>query len=171
MKNPVQQPVLVLNASYEPLATTSAGRAFSLLQQNKAEIISIEEGGEIRSARQAFPLPLVIRLLRYVRVRYDNRRRRPTRALIFTRDERKCVYCDDTRQLTLDHVQPLARGGDHSWENIVTCCHRCNQKKGDRTPVEAGMSMRVQPTRPTHELTVLGERVRHESWLHWFQRT
>jgi hypothetical protein len=46
----------------------------------------------------------------------------------------RCVYCGETYdapELTLDHVQPRVRGGDHSDGNLVACCRQCNTAKGD----------------------------------------
>lgn len=54
---------------------------------------------------------------------------------IFERDEYRCVYCGeqcDADELTLDHVQPRVRGGDHSEGNLVTACKACNTLKGPR---------------------------------------
>ena len=52
---------------------------------------------------------------------------------IFERDEWRCVYCGEQfapAALTIDHVQPLARGGDSSGGNVVTACATCNLRKG-----------------------------------------
>ena len=43
---------------------------------------------------------------------------------------------------------PRARGGLARWENIVLACVPCNQRKGCRTPEQAGMALRTQPVRP-----------------------
>ena len=45
----------------------------------------------------------------------------------------RCVYCgeeQDEADLTVDHVQPRVKGGDHSEGNLVACCSRCNAAKG-----------------------------------------
>ena len=57
----------------------------------------------------------------------DDRRDR-----IFKRDAYRCVYCSVVfagEELTLDHVQPRVKGGDHSEGNLVTCCVTCNEAK------------------------------------------
>ena len=57
------------------------------------------------------------------------------RERIFRRDEFRCVYCAQifpAEELTLDHVQPRARGGDRSGGNLVTACIACNVLKGHR---------------------------------------
>ncbi len=75
----------------------------------------------------------------------------PTRAAVYARDQGRCAYCGVSLPLsaaTLDHVVPQSQGGRSTWENLVTCCRRCNQRKGGRTPAEARMPLRVQPGPP-----------------------
>lgn len=50
--------------------------------------------------------------------------------------------------MTVDHIQPKSRGGKSTWLNLVACCVRCNQRKRDRTPDEAGMPLRSRPHVP-----------------------
>jgi len=55
------------------------------------------------------------------------------REQIFARDDYHCVYCGERFEpsaLTVDHVQPRMRGGDHSGGNLVTACGGCNVRKG-----------------------------------------
>ncbi len=55
------------------------------------------------------------------------------RERIFARDDYRCVYCGERFEpeaLTVDHVQPRMRGGDHSGGNLVTACGGCNARKG-----------------------------------------
>lgn len=66
------------------------------------------------------------------------------------RDRHTCQYCGTKSDLTLDHVLPRSRGGEDSWENLVTACNHCNVKKGNRTPDEASMPLDVEPYRPVH---------------------
>ncbi len=140
--------VLVLNASYEPLNITSWRRAVVLLLKGKAEQL---EHNDNLSIYQGFPLPSVIRLRQYVSVPYKEIPL--TRRNILERDHHTCQYCNYRgEQLTLDHVIPRSRGGGDSWENLVTACVRCNVKKGNRTPKEAGMNLRSQPRKPYSSL-------------------
>ncbi len=138
--------VLVLNQSYEPLTICRARRAIVLIYQGKAEMT--ENGvGFIRSTTDTFPLPSVIRLA-YM-IKRPRRKRKLTRFEIFNRDHYTCQYCGkETRQLTLDHVIPRYRGGQHSWENVVGACVMCNRRKAGRTPQEANMKLTRQPSRP-----------------------
>jgi 5-methylcytosine-specific restriction endonuclease McrA len=141
----INYPVLVLNQSYEPLAVCRARRALVLIFQGKAEML--ENGvGFIHSIAQAVPLPSVIRLARMVR--RPRRARKMTRYEIFNRDRYTCQYCSQqTRHLTLDHVIPRYRGGQHTWENVVSACVACNRRKAGRTPHEASMKL-IRPPGP-----------------------
>jgi 5-methylcytosine-specific restriction endonuclease McrA len=139
--------VLVLNASYEPLNITSWRRAVVLLLKGKAE--QLEHNGQL--IYQDLPIPTVIRLRQYVKVPYKEIPL--TRRNLLERDRHTCQYCNyKGEELTLDHVLPRSRGGDDSWENLVTACVRCNVKKGNRTPKEANMSLNYQPRRPYSSL-------------------
>jgi 5-methylcytosine-specific restriction endonuclease McrA len=141
----MHQPVLVLNASYEPINVCAARRALVLVLKGVA---SAEEhsSAQARSARQAVPLPSVIRLLEYRRI--PHQARALSRKNILMRDRYTCQYCLKTypaSEMTLDHVIPRSRGGETSWENLVACCYDCNNRKGNRTPEEAGMKLSRTP--------------------------
>lgn len=139
--------VLVLNASYEPLNITSWRRAIILLIKGKAE--QVEHNGHMLAAD--FPLPSVIRLRSYVKIPYKEINL--SRWNVMHRDNYTCQYCGDRgRDQTIDHVIPRSRGGGDTWENVVAACVRCNVKKGDRTPKEAGMQLMTQPKRPSGHL-------------------
>jgi 5-methylcytosine-specific restriction endonuclease McrA len=138
----VLSPVLVLNATYEPVSICAARRAITLLIKGAA---FLEETYEQRVWRD-MQLPSVIRLRRYRRVpkvRHD-----VTRRSIFARDQNTCQYCLtplSATRLTLDHVIPRSKGGTDTWENLVSCCRECNHRKADRTPDEAGMKLARRP--------------------------
>ena len=142
----VNIPVLVLNQNYEPLTICRARRAVVLMYQGKAEML--EDGvGFIHSTAATFPLPSVIRLDYFIKRPY--RMRKLTRFEIFNRDHYTCQYCGkQSRQLTLDHVIPRYRGGQHTWENVVSACVACNRRKAGRTPKEAGMHLLRLPSVP-----------------------
>ena len=142
----VNLPVLVLNQNYEPLNICRARRAIVLLYHGKADIL--ENGsGFIHSANDVFLLPSVIRLAYMIkRPRHE---RKLTRLEVFNRDQYTCQYCGkEIRQLTLDHVIPRYRGGEHTWENVVSACVPCNRHKAGRTPEQAGMRLIHQPSPP-----------------------
>ncbi|GBD24285.1 hypothetical protein HRbin29_01963 [bacterium HR29] len=140
------QAVLVLNQNYEPLSVCPVRRAIVLVLRGKAEIVEASRE-VIRSASRVFPLPSVIRLVNFIR------RPRPkvrlTRREVFERDGWQCQYCGKvTRDLTLDHVVPRHRGGEHTWENLVSACRACNHRKAGRTPEEARMRLLREPAPP-----------------------
>ncbi len=143
--NTLHKPVLVLNASYEPINICAVRRALILILKGVA---APEEFSSnlLHSARQAMKLPSVIRLLEYRRIPHQSRSL--SRKNILMRDRYTCQYCQRTfpsGELTLDHVIPRSRSGESTWENLVACCHRCNNRKGSRTPEEAGMRLLRQP--------------------------
>lgn len=145
---------LVLNASYEPLAVVSVRRAVVLVLTEKAVAEHVDDARVIRSATREIPMPLVVRLLRFVRVPY--RRRVPwSRRGVLERDRHHCAYCGK-RASTVDHIQPVSRGGAaRSWLNTVAACPPCNQRKADRTPVEAGMGLLVEPYEPKAQTALI----------------
>jgi len=141
---------LVLNASYEPLHIINWKRALTLLCQGKVEVLA-EYDREIRSISVTIKLPSVLRLLKYVKVRRRFHHLKFCRDNIYARDRYTCQYCGNKcsgDNLTFDHVIPVVVGGAKTWENIVTCCIKCNHKKGGRTPVEAGMRLIRKPKEP-----------------------
>jgi 5-methylcytosine-specific restriction endonuclease McrA len=147
--------VLVLNASYEPLSLVSVRRAIVLLLHEKAELVEATQQ-MLLSCSSAYPVPLVIRLVHYVRL--PHRKVPATRAAVMLRDAYVCQYCGATpgrHNLTVDHVLPRSRGGSHDWDNLVTACTRCNQRKGSRTPDEADMVLRRRPFEPSYVALVL----------------
>jgi 5-methylcytosine-specific restriction endonuclease McrA len=74
---------------------------------------------------------------------------RLSRRSIFARDDYQCQYCGITgRDLTIDHIVPKRMGGPATWENLVTCCRRCNSKKGDKELRHCGMRLKREPRRP-----------------------
>ena len=155
--------VLVLNASYEPLHVASAKRAITLVQYGVAEVLE-ESEDVVRSPSTVMAIPCVIRLRRYIR----RPRAHPVpfnRRNVLRRDFYTCQYCGAQRELTLDHVTPRSRGGRHAWENVVIACRDCNQRKGSRTPEEAGLRLRARPKAPTFGLYVAGHFAEwHDSW-------
>jgi len=147
---------LTLNASFEPLTVLPVRRALRLVMDRKAEILEVDDSRMFRSQRQELPCPVVIRLVRYIHVPRKFRRQ-VTNTFLFARDGYRCQYCGTHRRqlrnrqfLTRDHVVPLSRGGDNSWKNVVTACSRCNNRKGNRLPKEAGMSLLTRPREPNH---------------------
>jgi 5-methylcytosine-specific restriction endonuclease McrA len=141
----LQKPVLVLNASYEPINICAARRALVLVLKGVAAAEE-ESTHAVHSSRHSMRLPSVIRLLEYRRIPHQTRAL--SRKNILMRDRYTCQYCLRilaSGELTLDHVVPRSRAGESAWENLVACCHTCNNRKGNRTPEEAGMKLSRQP--------------------------
>ena len=143
----INLPVLVLNQNYEPLNICKVRRAVTLIYQNKAEML--EDGaGYIHTSSVDVPVPSVIRLP-YLIKRPFRIERKLTRYEIFNRDHYTCQYCGkQTKQLTLDHIIPRYRGGQHTWQNLVSACAACNRRKAGRTPEEARMKLLNTPSVP-----------------------
>jgi 5-methylcytosine-specific restriction endonuclease McrA len=140
-----QPEVLLLNANYEPLNLCDVRRAYSLVNRGKADILHDSET-PIRTSQGEWCAPSVVRM------KYLVKRPMPvlrlSRHSILARDGYCCQYCGATRDLTIDHVVPRWMGGPHTWENLVTCCRKCNLKKGDKTPKQANMKLKTTPRRP-----------------------
>ncbi len=120
-----------------------------LLYLHKAELVSSLDGREVRSTSSSMPFPSVIRLSSYVRVPF--KKVILSRKNILRRDGHKCMYCGATStSLTVDHIMPKSRGGEDSWENLISACLRCNNRKGSLTPDEAEMPLLRRPIRPNH---------------------
>src|SRR5579875_4003591 len=127
----MQTPVLVLNASYEPINICGARRALVLVLKGVARTEE-EQSTELHSARVRMAMPSVIRLLEYRRIPHQTRAL--SRKNILLRDRNSCQYCGvvlPSAELTLDHVIPRSRGGLSTWENLVAACHSCNRRKGN----------------------------------------
>ncbi|MBT1004166.1 HNH endonuclease [Paenarthrobacter sp. DKR-5] len=136
---------LVLNAGYEPLAVVTFRRALVLVLTGKATVVA--EGGEpVVGPNDILGRPTVILLHRYIRLPYSQATPVSRRGVL-RRDGHKCAYCGKSAE-TVDHVQPKSRGGADSWENLVACCLRCNNVKGDHTPAEMGWKLRIAPLPP-----------------------
>lgn len=134
--------VLVLNASYEPLQRVSLRHAIKMLVREVA-VIEEEAGGTYGP----YPRPKVLRLVRYVVTRWMHRRSHLcTKSAIKARDT-MCAYCGGAAE-TVDHIIPRSRGGMLTWDNAVAACRRCNHRKADRTPAEAGMTLLIVPSQP-----------------------
>lgn len=145
--------VLVLNLDFQPLNVCNVRRAVVLLSKQKATVIE-QNGHIVTSERLILQSPSVIRLV------YHIKRPRPvvklTRKEILQRDDHTCQYCGKRgSDLTLDHVMPRHRGGQHTWDNVVAACRACNHRKGGRTLAESHMTLLRPPKRPPATPTYL----------------
>lgn len=136
------RPVLQLNAAFEPVRIISMKKSLTLVTKGKAIVV-------LATGREVYPgiyAPSVIRLLTYkhipIRLRVLSNRN------IHLRDGFRCAYCGrrcGAQEVSIDHIVPRSRGGADSWDNQITACRRCNHKKADRTPEEAGMPLLYWP--------------------------
>lgn len=139
---------LVLNKSYAPHSIISWQDAFTLVYQEKVDIVG-EYDEIISTPKESFFVPAVVRLR--TMVASSKKGMKFSRVNVFTRDGFRCQYCGEKkmmRQLNYDHVLPRRQGGITNWENIVTCCYPCNTRKGGRTPEQAGMTLLRKPAKP-----------------------
>lgn len=169
--------VLLLNASYEPLAVIPKQRALSLLVRGRVEAVT-NEIHAVNGASRTFTIPTVLRLRRYVNV--PMRGARWSRRAVLQRDGYRCIFCGIqvgdkrkrvtlTRQdFTLDHLIPRSRGGKNTWGNTACACAPCNQRKGDRAPDEAGMALLWEPKTPRVDYLVASGQV-PEAWKIYLQ--
>jgi len=186
--------VLVLNKHYMALRIVRARRAFSLLFQEIAEVVSCDEGKysnydfeswcDISRFKRSFEpdghdwistvnfhiaVPRIIRLLFYDRL--PRSQVKLNRRNIFARDKSKCQYCGKrypTSELSLDHVIPRSMGGRPGWNNLVCACTGCNVKKGGRTPEQARMKLITKPVRPRHN-PLVHVHLNHQRYQSWKQ--
>ena len=161
----MQEPVLVLNANFEPINVCSIRRAMGLILNNKASLV-LDGRGELCTVSASFPKPSIIRL--------DKMVKRPrlsvhlTKREILRRDEYTCQYCGQkVSYLTIDHVIPRRLGGSHSWENLVAACPSCNHHKGGRTAEQAQMRLLQIPREPPSSAIYLFSRHlgENQEWL------
>jgi len=124
-------------------------RAVVLFYLNKVEVLETWDE-ELHGPSTSMKVPAVVRLTKGAvstkqSVRFS-------RINVFTRDRFTCQYCGERkslRQLNYDHVVPRVQGGKTVWENIVTSCYACNDRKGSRTPEQAGIKLLRKPFKPT----------------------
>ncbi len=166
---------LVLNMSYEPVARVTWQRAITLIWEGKVEVVEEYEDRTVRSVTLEFKVPAVIRFLRAIR----GRRRviKFSRENVYSRDRGRCQYCAKAvarHEFTYDHVIPKRLNGQTRWENVVVSCTPCNQKKGGRTPEQAGMQLISAPMKPralpqVMRFTFTWQKGMPISWKNWLR--
>ncbi len=161
----MHEPVLVLNANFEPINVCTTRRAITLVLSGKASLV-MNGRGEIHTVARSYPRPSIIRLEQMVK------RPRPTVRLtkkeILRRDDYTCQYCGQrTPYLTVDHVIPRRFGGQYVWENLVAACPACNHRKGSHTPEQVNMRLLRPPKAPPANAAYLFARhlANNEEWL------
>lgn len=180
--------VLTLNRVWQPIATVVVRDAMTLVFRGRARVVDPEtyqiydwgqwiadkavpadahviEHDYIRTAHLQVRKPEVITLAKFAG--YPNVGVPYSRRGVYERDNGQCQYCRifvHKRAMTIDHVQPVSRGGGTNWTNCVLACNRCNHTKGNRTPVEAGLALVRQPWQPTRDQLILTGVNMQECW-------
>ncbi|MDN5724564.1 MAG: HNH endonuclease [Propionibacteriales bacterium] len=130
--------VMVLNTDNTALHTVSVPHAIRMLIRRVAIIEEAVADQQIGP----YPVPLVLRLIRYVKTTFlYGRAPAWSKRSVLRRDGHTCAYCGG-HGTTIDHLLPVSRGGRNTWLNTVCACEGCNRRKADRTPSEAGMPLR-----------------------------
>ena len=155
--------VLVLNAACQPVGRISWKKAITLWYLEKVEIIEEYSDKWINSPSISRKMPSIIKLIKnFFFKRYGVKF---TRKGIFNRDQGICQYCSielKHHNATLDHVLPKSRGGKKTWENVVLSCKKCNQRKKEKTPIEANMKLVNKPVKPRMTPGLVPD-----SWENW----
>ena len=142
--------VLALSTNYEPLGVISWARAVTLIYSNK--VTTLEEYDEvIRSPSMSMRVPAVVIFKNNAIGKRRNSAIRFSRKNVWTRDEGRCQYCQNHvtfATFTIDHIIPKTSGGKTMWENVITCCYGCNQKKANKSLKESGFKLVKQPKKP-----------------------
>ena len=186
---------LVLNRLWQAVNVVGVERAFSLLALEHAQVIYAEDGSfrvfdgagwfafskdletalgsrVIRTVSQQVVVPTVLLLRGYDRMLMQEMKF--NRQNLLERDDFRCQYCGKNfpvKELNMDHVVPRDRGGGTSWENVVISCIKCNSKKSNRSPKEAGMRLLKEPKRPPRRpfMSSLYGKPMEETWTHFIQ--
>jgi len=138
---------LKLDAAWRPIEIIDSFKGFNMCYTGRADMVVEYSDGFF---------PAVIVLKTYVKKKFTSYS--CNRKNVVWRDKYKCQYCGNKFcfiDLTMDHIVPKSRGGDKTWTNIVACCKRCNNRKGDRTPEEAKMPLIKKPNIPRWNIHVL----------------
>ncbi|MEC7401553.1 MAG: HNH endonuclease [Verrucomicrobiota bacterium] len=186
---------LVLNRLWQAVNVVGVERAFSLLALEHAQVIYAEDGSfrvfdgagwfafskdletgpgsrVIRTVSQQVVVPTVLLLRGYDRMLMQEMKF--NRQNLLERDDFRCQYCGKNfpvKELNMDHVVPRDRGGVTTWENVVISCIKCNSKKSNRSPKEAGMRLLKEPKRPPRRpfMSSLYGKPMEETWTHFIQ--
>ena len=145
--------ILLLNSDYRALRFVNWQRALKLMHRGKVDIISEWNDTHIRSVSGNITLPSTIRLKRYVKY-YHRARIKFSKNIVKKRDSYICQYCGkngavDKKQMTIDHVMPVSKGGKSTFENCVTACFSCNNKKNNKLLSETSMKLLNKPKKPS----------------------
>lgn len=154
--------VLVLNSDFSPLHICSTQRAFILSLTDKVDVLRHYDS-YMCSATEMYKVPSVIRLKNYIHRPY--RDVQLTKKNVHIRDNYTCQYCGkQSKDLTVDHIIPIKKKGSFAWDNLVSCCKKCNNKKDCKTLEESGMVLKSKPKKPSFAIFF---KMKHSSNQYW----
>lgn len=143
---------LVLSTAYQPMRYVDWKEAFCLWFSGRVEVIEFHKDKVVNTVTEMFKVPSIVRFVKGVIKRQkQSKSAKFNRQSVLLRDNAECQYCRcklEKKNFTFDHVVPVSQGGKTNWKNIVSCCKDCNQKKGNRTPKQAGMKLTKEPYVP-----------------------
>lgn len=148
---------VVLNSTYEPISVLSTKKALKLIIKGKANVVEEHPSYAFTSETRVIKVPVMIVLKNYVKGRHIfTTNATLTQKNLFSRDNYTCQYCNRHKSelktsefLTRDHIHPESKGGKNTWENLVTACSTCNNKKADYSLDEVNMKLLKVPAKPT----------------------
>ncbi|WP_283753771.1 HNH endonuclease [Roseofilum acuticapitatum] len=154
----LSQSVVVFSKNYLPVSRINLKRAIALLVTGKAEPLDLVKGQQwmVRSPNLVLMVPEHIRLT-FAGTEGIWKTPPVNRKELLRRDKHMCQYCGHKKNLTIDHVIPRSKGGQHTWDNVAIACGSCNSRKGDRTPEQSGLKLRTQPRAPIHPAVAFAE--------------
>ena len=164
MSSIFREKILVLNSDYTAIAVTNTKGVMNLLFNDRIEIVELKPNKYIYTVNDRVQIPSIVRLKNWVNI---NKVKVPlNKRNVFIRDNYTCAYCSSKEDLTLDHIVPKSRGGEDSWENLVTCCMSCNNKKGDYLLNETKLQLKIKANRPSYLkwFSLIGKRTSEEGW-------
>ena len=164
LSNNLKKKVLLLNSSYEPLSVINCKKALIMLITHKVDYIK-KSKYSIYSEKLKFSVPEIVKLKSFIFLKH--KRISLTRKNIFKRDKNICQYCAKTNVvLTIDHVIPKHKGGNDTWENLVSACKKCNLLKADNLLKDTEMNLLGKPKKP-HYLIYMQDYVLNQEYQSW----
>ena len=154
--------VLLLNNSYEPISVITAKKAIIMYFLDKVDVVK-KSKIVINSLYLKFNIPEVIKLKNYIYIKHS---KIPlTRKNILKRDNNTCQYCGKNKsEITIDHILPKDKGGNDSWNNLVVACKRCNMIKGNYLLKDIDMQLIRKPFEPTKIIYLQNVGKNNKSW-------